>query len=86
MLWMAMAMAMLMPSLGLERAPTKVAKPSGKLWMAIARAENKPVRSKVCDWALGKLASGRVRSWLGRALSIKAITTMPAKNASTVTA
>ena len=41
---MAMATAMLIPRAGLVMAPINVASPSGKLWIAIASAENIPMR------------------------------------------
>ena len=44
MLCMAMATAMAIPSVGFSTAVAKVAMPSGKLWMPIARAVISPMR------------------------------------------
>jgi hypothetical protein len=41
---MAIATAMLIPSVGFDKPLMKVARPSGKLWMAMASAENTPIR------------------------------------------
>jgi hypothetical protein len=48
MLCSAMAMAMTMPAVGSASVPTKVARPSGRLWMPMARAASRPAR--VCGY------------------------------------
>jgi hypothetical protein len=75
MLWRAMATAMATPREGSWRAARKVARPSGKLWMAMARAVNRPMRMSLWWWwawswtpssrSLGAVASTASKSGRG---------------------
>ena len=47
MLWRAIATARAAPSEGEERAATKVARPSGKLWMPIAKPTTRNNKSVI---------------------------------------
>lgn len=84
---MAATMGMARP--GSCRADTKVARPSGKLWMAMARAVNTPMRSnRAVGAGEASMASASFTSWgfsaEGISLSMMAMSSMPPKNAPTV--
>ena len=83
---MAMATTMGMAMLGSCRAETKVASPSGKLWMAMARAVITPMRISLVVWPVS--ASKDLTSWgfssEGMHLSMRAIRSIPPKKAMTV--
>ena len=89
MLWIAIATVILTPRAGSERAPVKVASPSGKLCIAIAKAENIPMRSsRLSLWEFHVfffvflISCGFSKE--GMNLSINAISPMPAKKEITV--
>ncbi len=58
MLWIAMAMAKEAPTAGSSSVATKVARPSGKLWMPIARAVIMPMDSNLLSFVVSSALGG----------------------------
>ena len=90
MLWIATATAILIPIAGSDMAARKVARPSGKLCIAIAIAENTPILKSLVSLFLFFSMPVTIFliscgfSYEGISLSIIAIIAIPEKKAITV--
>ena len=88
MLWMAIAAAMAIPSVGLSIADMKVAIPSGKLWIPMTRAVISPMRISLRSWGRRFISSTECISCgfsnEGTSRSMTPISRMPPKKQATV--